>query len=289
MVRRRTPSPPQSANLNVEQMRAALPRLERRIVELSDFDPTKVTKRGDPSVVVMENAIDDFLTRTFGEGSVEYRRYSTAGHLDTAPIYVGHVAPLHEVIQGLQSGRNRAIEILGGIRNTFLEEISLATPVSIDQSTQSLQPVTASRNVFVVHGSNHGARDTVARFLEGLDLSPIILEEKPNEGRTIHQKFRDHSTVDYAIVLFTPDDVGAPASSPGNLKARARQNVIYELGFFAAKLGDRNVCVLHSEEVEIPSDMSGVIYVPFDPRGAWRLQVAKEMKAAGMEIDLEKV
>ena len=92
-----------------------------------------------------------------------------------------------------------------------------------------------------------------------------------------------------AVVLFTPDDVGGPADESASMRPRPRQNVVYELGFFSAKLGHRNVCVLYSDGVEIPSDLSGVIFIPFDNSGAWNLRLAKEMKGAGIEIDMNQV
>ena len=289
MARKQTYTPPKSADLTLEQMESALPRLEMRIGDLRDFDSKEVTKRDDPKINALENLIDDFLIKTFGEGTVEYNRYSSAAHLNTASIFFGRATPLHEVIQGLEHGKERAIEILEGIKKLFLEEIHLAAPASADKMAQNIQSNSTSREIFIVHGSDHGARDTIARFLEKLDLSPIILDEEASKGRTIHQKFLDHSTVVYAVVLFTPDDVGGPADESASLHPRPRQNVIYELGFFSAKLGHRNVCVLYSNGVEIPSDLSGVIYIPLDKSGAWPLQLAKEMKAAGIEIDMNQV
>ena len=289
MARKQTYSRPPSANLNVEQMKSALLRLENRLDDLRAFDPMEITRRDDPSIQALENKVDDFLVRTFGEGTAEYNRYSSATRLDTAGMYIGRTVPIHEVIQGLQHGKERAIQILEGIQKTFEEEIDLATPTTTAEVTQWGQPSTASRKVFVVHGSDQGARDTVARFLGKLDLEPIILGEGANKGRTIHQKLRDSSTVAFAVVLFTPDDEGGPADKSGPLQLRARQNVVYELGFFSALLGDGKVCILYSDGVEIPSDLGGLIYVSFDERGAWEIRVAKEMKAAGLEIDMNTI
>ena len=211
MARKQTYSPPQSADLSLEQMESALPRLEKRLSDLRAFDPRQVTQWNDPKIKVLENAVDDFLTRTFGKGTVEYIRYSSAKKLDTVGIVLGRNITFHEFIQGLQRGKERAIETLEGIKEIFLEEIDLAAPTTADKAAQNVQPDSASREIFVVHGSDHGTRDTVARFLEQLDLLPIILDEQSNKGRTIHQKFRDHSTVAYAVVLFTPDDLGGSA------------------------------------------------------------------------------
>jgi predicted nucleotide-binding protein len=71
-------------------------------------------------------------------------------------------------------------------------------------------------------------------------------------------------------------------------KLRARQNVILELGFFLGKLGRKRVCALYQHNVEIPSDYAGVLFVPIDSGGAWRLPLARELKAAGLDIDMNR-
>ena len=72
-------------------------------------------------------------------------------------------------------------------------------------------------------------------------------------------------------------------------KARARQNVIFELGFFMAKLGRRRTCALYEDGVELLSDFSGVLYVPLDRAEAWKFQLARELKAAGFPVDMNDV
>jgi predicted nucleotide-binding protein len=69
---------------------------------------------------------------------------------------------------------------------------------------------------------------------------------------------------------------------------RARQNVILELGYFLGRLGRSRVCALYVEGLEIPSDYSGVLYVKLDGDGGWRLNLAKELKAAGLPVDMNK-
>ncbi|MGI8427663.1 MAG: TIR domain-containing protein [Pyrinomonadaceae bacterium] len=147
----------------------------------------------------------------------------------------------------------------------------------------------ASRTVFVVHGRNDEIKETVARFLGQLDLTPVILHEQPSGGRTVIEKFEDHSDASFAVVLLTPDDVGKPgADASAELQSRARQNVIFEWGFFVAKLGRRHVCALYAEGVELPSDVNGVIYVELDLKGAWKLLLARELKAADVAVDLNR-
>lgn len=141
-------------------------------------------------------------------------------------------------------------------------------------------------DVFVVHGHNNEVKETVARFLEKLGLKVTILHELPDEGRTIIEKFEQSANVGYAVVLLTSDDVGAARTASEHLQARARQNVILELGYFLGRLGRTHVCALRQDDVEVPSDLAGVLYVPLDPARAWKLTLAREMKTAGLDIDL---
>jgi predicted nucleotide-binding protein len=145
------------------------------------------------------------------------------------------------------------------------------------------------QKIFLVHGHDEAVLHEVARFLEKLDLSVTILRELPNEGRTIIEKFEDYSDVGFAIILLTPDDKGGPIDAKHeDMKPRARQNVILELGYFLGKIGRNRVCALFSEGIEIPSDYSGVLYVPIDRDGGWSLRLAKELAASGIELDLNK-
>ena len=102
------------------------------------------------------------------------------------------------------------------------------------------------------------------------------------------EKFGESPVIHFAIVLLTPDDIAAPRNKPKERQTRVSQNVIFELGYLMGKLGRRRVCALYKEGVEIPSDYSGAVYIPMDSRGGWRLLIAKEIKQAGIEVDLNK-
>ena len=157
------------------------------------------------------------------------------------------------------------------------------------QKIENSKATAMSNRVFVVHGHNDALREKVARFLEKLELNVIILHEQPNKGRTIIEKFTDYSDVSYAVVLLTADDVGNVKGTPQKLlNPRARQNVIFELGYFLGKLGREHVCALYEEGVEVLTDYSGVLYITMDNNEAWRLKLAKELKAAEIPIDMNK-
>ena len=141
-----------------------------------------------------------------------------------------------------------------------------------------------------MHGHDDEAKVTVARFLENLGIKATILHEQANRGQTIPEKFEEHADdAGFAIILLTPDDIGAPKDEKGDLNYRARQNVVLELGYFWGRLGRERICVLYKEGVELPSDIHGILYVPMDISEGWKLQLAREMKQAGLPIDPEKL
>jgi len=156
---------------------------------------------------------------------------------------------------------------------------------SLKKVKGTMSPISSSK-VFLVHGHDESARETTARFLEKLNLKPIILHEQPNAGRTVIEKVEGYADVAFAVVLLTPDDVGGLKSAPQGIKPRARQNVIFELGYFIGKLGRSHVAALLKGDVEKPSDYDGVLYIPMDTAGAWKLRLARELKNAGLNIDL---
>lgn len=142
-------------------------------------------------------------------------------------------------------------------------------------------PIT--NRIFIVHGHDDGARESVARFLERLGFEPIILHEQANKGRTVIEKVEANSDVSFAIVLLTPDDEGCARG--GTLEPRARQNVLLELGYFIGRLGRERVCALRRGAVEIPSDFAGVVWETMDSSSGWKQALGRELEAAGHTID----
>jgi predicted nucleotide-binding protein len=146
-----------------------------------------------------------------------------------------------------------------------------------------------SNSVFLVHGHDDGVKHSVARFLEQLGVTPVILQEQINKGMTVIEKFEDFAArAGFAIVLMTPDDFGYQVGKEEEKKHRPRQNVVLELGYFAAHLGRSKTFVLVKGEIEMPSDVLGLVYESLDKNEGWKIRLARELKAAGFEIDLNK-
>ena len=199
---------------------------------------------------------------------------------------------------GSNRQRNELLEFKEKVKNKITNLKQIVAKVNLmksevpDQVT-AIKEITnnggkSSNEIFIVHGHNNEVKINVARTLEKLGLNPIILHEQANAGKTIIEKFEQHSNVGFAIILMTDDDLGK-AKNDENLNQRSRQNVILEMGYFIGKLGRDRVCPLYFNGVELPSDLYGLLYTEIDSTENWKIKIAKELKAAGYEIDVNKI
>ena len=144
--------------------------------------------------------------------------------------------------------------------------------------------------VFIVHGHDDAAKANAARVVECLGFEAIILHEQVSSGRTIIEKIEEYSDVAFAIVLYTECDLGRDKNDPVKKeRPRARQNVVFEHGYLMGKLSRDKVCAFVKGDIEMPGDVSGVVYTKMDDNGGWKLELAKNMKAAGLDIDMNKL
>jgi predicted nucleotide-binding protein len=289
MATRKPPPQPAQANLTIDQMHKGIARLEKVIGEIEVFDATKLTKRWCPEQRALEATIEGTLTSVFGHDTVEYRRYSDAIALDHGAVSMSFGGPSdnsHEARRYVAEGKVAAVQILRSAIEWLRDEIGDAgesSPTAVPARATAAQ----SEKVFIVHGHDEAARQTMARFIERIGFEAIILSEQANQGRTIIEKIEAHGDVGFAVVLLTPDDVGGTAVD--SLRPRARQNVLLELGYFIARLGRGRVCTLAKGDLEIPTDFAGVVWEQLDHGGAWKQALARELQAAGYPIDWNMV
>jgi predicted nucleotide-binding protein len=218
------------------------------------------------------------ITNVFGDNSP---------HLNAVEEIRFHGLPFDSIAGRDKGGPwRRGKENFSNLCKIMLEDLQMKQAM-----TTTPAPKVLSNHIFIVHGHDDGMKEAAARLLERLGLKPIILHEQADKGQTLIEKFVAHSDVGYAVVLLSPDDVGYTKDKPSEARPRARQNVILELGFFLAKLGRHNVLALHKDvpNFEMPSDFSGVIYKPFDSHGNWKAALVKELRAAGYDVDANKL
>jgi predicted nucleotide-binding protein len=273
------PPPPAPRELTLDQMRKGIEIIKRRIEELNQFNPAAAS---DDQVEALGLSIEETVERIFGRDTSDYNRFVGAARLDNGPLILG--GGPRDTRRYWMEGKASALSTLKGAVRVLEERIADADPADTSPPAK-VETTIDPDHIFIVHGHDGDVKNAVARFIEALGLKPIILDEQPNQGRTVIEKFEDHSNVRYAVVLLTPDDVGGPKGS--SLKPRARQNVVLELGFFAGRLGRGGVCaIVRGSDIEVPSDLGGLVWTAYE--GDWKLKLARELKAAGYDIDMNK-
>ncbi len=261
-------------------------RLEKCISDLSDFDVRTMVDGESSQLDSLRLIIKDILERYFGENTSAYNRFISAANLrygGAIELLSGHVPDYNG---NTRKNISQSLGLLKAAQETLIEDLAEHESSSLLPEVLKHESKTLSRRVFVVHGHEEGARETVARFLMQLGFEPIILHEQANRGGTVVEKIEKHGDVGFAVVLLTPDDEGCVKG--GTPEPRARQNVLLELGYFLGRLGRDKVCALKRGTVEIPSDFAGVVWESMEGN-SWKQALGRELEAAGHEIDWNKV
>ena len=183
-----------------------------------------------------------------------------------------------------QNAFRRQMEQAKGIIQSAVDALTETVSEANEEAAQ-LVGTFDPKKVFIVHGHAEAVNQEVARTIEKLGLEAIILREQPNTGKTIIEKFEEYAKdVNFAVILLTADD-----KIEGEDTFRARQNVVFEMGYFMGALGRRNVMCILQENVERPGDIDGVVYTIIDKAGGWKYSLIKELKACGYDVDANKV
>jgi predicted nucleotide-binding protein len=285
--------------LNEDQIRRRIDVFNRCITQLEAFNPEGVQKRfGIPEVTALETQIKDALASAFGPSTSRYNRFEAASNLDNGPVtmrmgpafgrgdYTDYDAQdAREARQYLAEGKRRSIDLLRLAIQSLEDDLADLAP-SIPAPMPAAPP--PGDKIFLVHGRDDLAKNAVDLFLRTIGLDPIILHLKPNGGRDLLTKFREEAAgAGFAVVLMTPDDEGSIAGV-SDTNPRARQNVVFELGFFIGKLGPANVAALVKGNVERPSDFNGIVYISYDDGGQWKTLLARELHFAKVPFDAAK-
>lgn len=193
-------------------------------------------------------------------------------------------------VSGIADFRNHDFLLYTFMDKTFTEDVTkdllkkyqlLVNENKIEKSNKKFSK--KMDTVFIVHGQDNELKNEIARFIEEIGLNTIILHEKENKGDTIIEKIERYSEeANYAIILYTPCDKGCK-NNENDLKPRARQNVIFEHGYFVAKFGRKNVVAILKDNVEIPSDISGIVYINYKD---YKFDLMKELKSVGFNINI---
>uniref|UniRef100_C5CLS7 CD-NTase-associated protein 12/Pycsar effector protein TIR domain-containing protein n=1 Tax=Variovorax paradoxus (strain S110) TaxID=543728 RepID=C5CLS7_VARPS len=114
------------------------------------------------------------------------------------------------------------------------------------------------RRAFISHGRSKDWYEVQAHIERDLKLRTLELAQEASQGRTIVEKLEaEASSCDSAVIVMSGDDT----DSAGN--PRVRENVMHEIGYFQGRYGRRCVILLHEEGVSVPTNLAGIVYVPY--------------------------
>lgn len=242
-------------------------RLEEQIAAAKSGNPDDFDLWRNETEVVLRNAV--------GVDNPIYTQFRDNRY--TLQVWTSNTSQ-SEINAACKRGVLRAVSML----RAAIKEIELTSP------SPRIAPgaATTGSTIFVVHGRDEARKEGVARFLGKLtSKEPVILHEQASAGDTIIEKLEKYAaTAGYAVVIATGDDRGCLAGED-EYRPRARQNVIFELGYFFGLLGRKRVALLYDTTVERPSDTDGIVHIPFDDANGWRSTLAREIEDAGLEID----
>lgn len=246
-------------------------KLSKICSETDKLIAMNVTCSSNEFQIWYKNAIR-FLSNCFGEKSVELREFKKLPF----DLLLANTTNYEKV----KKCKND-LKIAKGMFENYLEDMEPDT-------AKNIEPIEKEKpnKVFIVHGHDTTLKLEVARLLEKQGIEAIILHEQVSAGMTIMEKIESYgNTVNAAIILFTPDDDGK-AKKEEILKSRARQNVVFEAGYFAGLLGRNKIIPIVSDDnIELPGDLSGIIY----NKDIWQFRVIQELKKIGFDVDANKL
>ncbi len=290
--RRKTPQPKEPVGLTISRDEAAS-RIKDRIVKGHELksalvDTHESYESSTKEYRLWEDYNKEMLKRIFttDEISKEYGRWIRTLVMRKRPPSLGEkIENLHDDIDGKT---DRLKSILGR-----LELIPVSGEEAQPRSAATVEPQAPSKKVFLVHGHDEVAKTNLEVFLSEIGLEPVVLHRQADEGLTIIEKLEKHSNVGYAFILLTPDEVAylaADEEKPDNQRTkelRARPNVIFEFGYFVGMLGRSRTCCLYTGGVELPSDVSGMIYKKYNSSiEEVAYSIIKDLKAVGYELNV---
>lgn len=188
-------------------------------------------------------------------------------------------------------GRNQLLKVIGKVKRLIENpETSQSLKNELKNSEEKATGI-FNNKVFVVHGHDDTAKTELEIFLGEIGLEPIVLHRQADEGQTIIEKFEKHADVGYAFILLTPDEVTylrdqeSLSDNERKKEFRARPNVIFEFGYFVGRLGRSRVCCLHTGDVVLPTDISGMVYKSYTKNiEEIAYAISKDLKAAGYKL-----
>lgn len=245
-------------------------RLKDVIDDIDNLIDAKVDSSSN-SFKIWKTKAERVVINIFGENSFEHKKFKSTLFCLCAFTFS---TPDEEFVKACKED----LEMTKGIFLSYLEELENNNRESFDEKKYD--------SIFIVHGHDGELKLEVDKLIKGQGIEAVVLSDQVNGGRTIIEKFVEESSrCSAAIILMTADDEAKEKES-NEYKYRARQNVIFEAGYFIGMIGRNRVIIIVEKGVDIPSDLQGVVYTS---KTDWKLEVLKELKRIGFSIDANKL
>lgn len=257
------------------ELARALALIDQQITDAKDGHPDNFSEWRNKTEVVVRTI--------FGELSPTHRKF-------TDVRYTPQVS-----FSGMDTSGYRPAgvkQVIAILESSKLELEISAAPPERGPVAVAAGKIVESKKVFIVHGRDDARKFELASFLHGVTgEQPVILHQQSNGGQVLIEKLEEHgASAGFAVVLLTGDDFGRPEElAAEDERPRARQNVVFEMGFFFGLIGRQKVAVLYEPGVELPSDINGLVYTEIDPAGGWKPKLAAELDRAGISVDWAKL
>ena len=255
--------------------------LQKLKEKMAEIDALQKMSHGNESFQLWRNSAETLLVHALGDEVAQTEEFKKISYWP--PLIVSGMAESvyqESYASGLQRARTALQSIYDEVKEYF-DDQNIEQKQVVERQTLPL-----GKEVFVVHGHDNEMLLKVKEFLTKSGLHPIVLREQPNEGRTIIEKFENEAaSTGFAVVLLTPDDVGRDVNEANGENPRARQNVVFEMGYFIGKFGRRKVAAICDPSVERPGDVAGVVYIDSTSGNDWKIALMKELRAAGYDVD----
>jgi len=244
-------------------MRQGILRLERCIAQVEAFDPKTIQTEEDTSKAdALSASVDAALGQTFGDGTVEYQRYSGAT-MFSWPLNMANPTPLHEIQDSLRRCRIRSLDLLRQAVSFLKQELELqGGKIDSDslKSTTTRKP-SVGTNVVIGHGRSLVWRELKDFIEDRLRLAVDEFNSVPVAGVPTIVRLSDMlDRAAFSFLIMTAEDEQVDG------KMRARENVVHEVGLFQGRLGFGRAIILLEEGCEEFSNVHGLGQIRF-PKG----------------------
>jgi predicted nucleotide-binding protein len=291
MVKETKEEKPASEPLGAAQLQVYIAQLQGHIEDLRGFDVKTVQERYDKRIKVLSDEINGTIAAIYGQNTPKYWQNAIAS-LDNLPTVIGGARyPIDKVREVYQMGIDEAATKLDALVEKLDSNVqALEGQQPADKNPSPAEAPSGGGRVFVVHGRDDGVKETVTRFLDKMDLKPVLFHDRQQEGETALDRLGDQEKGPHAFAVFaltTEDLAGSNPSRQGEVSAPSR-SMLFDLGFFLGSLGRERVIALRSGNGPSPLDYYGVRTLPLDDGALWELLLARDMKRAGLNVDMNK-